>query len=389
MNNGLIRCAVIGAGLLGSDHVQFLAKQVKKAKVVAVADVRFEAAEKVAVPVSARPYADYTEMLGREQLDLVIVATPDNLHMDPALAAIKAGVPNLCMQKPLATISTDAQAILNAANESKTRIFVWYANRCYGTDMATQYAISSGLVGRIVYGDCMTDDNIGVPLVMWGDRTKEWVGSSSPANFLTTHTVDRLLWYMAPAKVDKVFAIEQHEVLGYTYDLFDAFLYFDNGAKVRAKSGWIHFVEGGVESAEQFNGFDGQVINNRGARFNVSAGWKVALRNEVPFEELRHHQEALRKRGLGSRIIWREPLNTGWNRGITCGLEIAQPEAPNREILEFVLDGILENTDTPESWKAWQGDGPLPMADIAMHNVHVIEAIYQSVKTGLPVSLNN
>jgi hypothetical protein len=200
--------------------------------------------------------------------------------------------------------------------------------------------------------------------------------------------VDRLLWYMAPAKVDKVFAIEQHEVLGYTYDLFDAFLYFDNGAKVRAKSGWIHFVEGGVESAEQFNGFDGQVINNRGARFNVTAGWKVALRNEVPFEELRHHQEALRKRGLGSRIIWREPLNTGWNRGITCGLEIAQLEAPNREILEFVLDGILENTDTPESWKAWQGDGPLPMANIAMHNVHVIEAIYESVKTGLPVSVN-
>lgn len=387
MENGLVRCAVIGAGLLGADHVRFLSGQSTRAKVVAVVDIRKEAAEKVAGAAGAAAYTDYEEMLSREKLDLVVVATPDNLHKDPALAAIHAGVPNLCLQKPLATTSQDAQAIVDSADECGSRVFVWYANRCYGTDMATQYAIRTGMIGRVVYGDCITDDNIGVPLVMWGERTKDFVGASSPANFLTSHTVDRLLWYLAPAKVTKVFAVEQHEVLGYTYDLFDAILWFDNGAKVRAKSGWIHFVEGGVESSEQFNGMTGQVINNRGPRFNVTAGWLVALRDEMPFDELRHHQETLRKRGLGSRIIWREPLNAGWNRGITCGLEVDKLEAPNREILDFILDGIREDTDTPESWKAWQGEGPLPMGDIALHNVHVIEAIYESARTGLPANV--
>jgi hypothetical protein len=67
--------------------------------------------------------------------------------------------------------------------------------------------------------------------------------------------------------------------------------------------------------------------------------------------------------------------------------EIPVAEAPKHELLQFVLDGILENTRTPKSWRAWQGDQPLVDGEIAFENVKVIAAIEQSVSTGLPVDL--
>lgn len=387
MEQGIVRSAVVGAGLLGTIHAEFLAKQ-EKAMLAAVADVRLEAAEKVAGETGAKAYTSYEEMLTEEKLDLVVIETPDHLHRACAVACCQAGVPNLVIQKPLSTTIEDAKVILDAASASGTRVLVWYGNRTYGTDMATQYAIRSGLIGKVVHGDCITEDNIGVPLLMWGERSRDWVASSSPANFLATHTVDRLYWYFAPARIKRVYAIKQTEVLGYTPDLYDTFLFFDNGLKVRVKVGWIHYVEGGVESSELFNGFEGQIINNRSTKFYTQQGWRLNFGKEPSFDELRHHQDALRKRGIGTRIIRREPLATGWNQGIACGLEIPTGEAPNRELLEFVLDAILENTLEPESWKDWQGEGPLPTGEVALENVRIIHAIEKSAQEGVPVDIS-
>ena len=386
MENGVVRSAVIGAGLLGTIHADFLADQ-QNADLVAVADVRLEAAEQLASKTGARAYVNYEEMVTKEELDLVVVETPDHLHKECAVACCQAGVPYLVIQKPLSTTIEDGKAILEAANASGTRVLVWYGNRCYGMDMATQYAIRSGLIGKVVYGDCITEDNIGVPLVMWGERSRDWVANSSPANFLATHTVDRLYWYFAPARVERVYAIEQREVLGYTPDLYDVFLFFDNGLKVRVKVGWIHYVEGGVESSELFNGVEGQIINNRSTRFYTRQGWRVNFGKELSFDEMRYHQDVLRKRGIGTRIIRREPLATGWKQGIASALEIPTGEGPNRELLEFVLDAIRENTLEPQSWKDWQGDGSLPTGEDALENVRVISAIQESAREGVPVDV--
>ncbi len=44
-----------------------------------------------------------------------------------------------------------------------------------------------------------------------------------------------------------------------TRDLYDSFLFFDNGFKARVKTGWIHYIEGGVENRDIYNGARGQV----------------------------------------------------------------------------------------------------------------------------------
>jgi predicted dehydrogenase len=389
MAGRIVRCAIIGAGLMGTRHATFLAGR-SNAKLVAIADMRPGVAEKVTSMTGGLAYVSYEQMLDREKLDLVLVETPDSLHKDPAITCCQARVPNLIIQKPLSVTVGDAIAIIKAAEASGTRVFAWYSNRGAGSCMATHYAIRSGLIGRVVYGDITTDDDVGVPLRMWEERSRDWVANSSPAQFLTTHAVDRVLWYVAPARVEQVYAMDQREILHHTVDLYDAFLFFDNGLKVRVKSGWVHYLDTVAESFEQYNGVDGQVINNRSARFAAVQGWRVNFGKEPTFDELRYHQEVLRKRGLGTRIIWRAPLNSGWNRGITAGLEILGSdfsEAPNHDMLEFVLDAVAENTVEPGSWKAWQGDGPLPMADVALENVRILNAIEQSARQAVPVRI--
>jgi predicted dehydrogenase len=386
MQTSVIRSAVIGAGLLGMRHAEYLAGR-QNAELIAVADVRSAVAEKAAHETGARPYTSYAEMLDKEKLDLVLVETPDGLHREPAIACCQAGVRNLVIQKPLSTTIDDAKVILDAAKASGTRIFVWYENRAFGSDMATQYAIRSGLIGTVIYGDCDTDNNILTPLIMWGERSRDWVSGSSPANFLASHTIDRLYWYLTPAHVDRVFALAVQEVLGYTPDLYDVFLYFDNGVKVRVKVGWSHRIEGKIESAEVFNGTAGQVYNHRHPRFNMQPGWRVNVGSQFSYEDLRFHQNILRQRGLGSRIVRSDPLTTGWEQGGLLALEIPAAEAPKHELLQFILDGIQEDTLTPRSWQAWQGDTPLVTGEIGLENVRVIDALERSAREGHPVEI--
>ena len=386
MATDVVRCAVIGAGLLGMRHAEFLAGR-PNAKLVAVADLREAVAEQAARKTGAKAYTSYEQMLTAEKLDLVLIETPDNLHRAAAIAACEAGVPNLVIQKPLATTVADGAAILAAAKASGTRVFVWYENRAFATDMATQYAIRAGLIGKVVYGDCDTDNSINTPLAMWGERSQDWVSGSSPARFLASHTIDRLYWYFAPARVERVFAIAQQEILRHTPDLYDVFLFFEGGLKVRVKVGWIHRIEGRIESAEVFNGTTGLIYNNRHPRFNMLPGWRVNVGGDVSLEDLRGHQQVLHGRGVGSRIVQSDLITSGWGMASPLGLEIPFVEAPKHELLRYVLDGIVEGTPTPKSWRDWQGDLPLVDGETAFDNVRVIVAIEQSVANGELVTI--
>ena len=123
-----LKAGVIGLGLLGGQHAEFLHAH-PAVDVVAVADIRRPAADAVAAKIGATAYEDYAEMLRRQTLDLVVVATPDSLHREPTLAAIQAGVPNILQEKPLATNNADAEAIYEAVERAGTRFFIDFANR--------------------------------------------------------------------------------------------------------------------------------------------------------------------------------------------------------------------------------------------------------------------
>jgi predicted dehydrogenase len=378
-----LKAGVIGLGILGAQHAQFLADQ-PEVDVVAVADIVRTKAEQVGGQVGATPYADYTRMLAEQRLEIAVVATPDPLHREPVLAAIRAGVPTVIQEKPMDTTAAGAEEMYEAAQRAGTRIFVHFANRGSGMDQATYYVIRQGLLGEVVYGDAHLDDHISVPTKMWGDRTQEWVAGSSTAHFLLSHVVDFLHWVLAPAQVTEVYAIDQRKVLGYTPDLYDAFLTFDNGCKFRVKAEWIKHIDGLVEFAFSFSGSEGSLFYVKRPGFGGVEGWRANLSSNVTPEALQAHQQTLSDRGIQVRALLHRPnptagvLQAGGGE-LASALEAFAPPMDWWRLARGFVDAILEDTLTPSSW---QNVGPLPTGVDGLRQTRVVCAIVESAETG-------
>ncbi len=385
---GELKAGVIGLGILGSQHVEFLDRQ-PEVQVIAVADIRRERAELVGGPVGARPYADYERMLAEHNLDLVVVATPDPLHKEPVLAAIRAGVPTIIQEKPMATTVHDAEEMLEEAEKAGTRIMIHFSNRGSPLDRATYYVIREGLLGRVVYGEAHLDDNIVVPTQMWGGRSRDWAAGSSTAHFLLSHVVDFIHWVLAPARVTEVFAISQQEVLGYTPDLYDAFLTFDNGARFRVKAEWIKHIDGLVEFSLAFSGDEGSLTYIKRPTFGEVKGWRANVSDQVTTEELLKHQQELLSRGINVRALVHHPsptagaLKAGGHQE-KRGLETFDPPEEWWRVARGFIDAILEDTLTPSSWQHY---GPLPTGMDGLRQTRVVCAIIESAARDKVISL--
>jgi len=384
-----LKAGIIGAGLLGSQHADFLRGHAE-VQVVAVADVRPEAAEGVSARVGAQAYSDYYGMLRSQALDLVVVATPDPFHREPTIAALEAGVPNIILEKPLATTLEDGEAIYEAVEKHKARLFVNFANRAVPTDFATRYVIQQGLLGRVVYGESRLDDNISVPTQLWGERSRAWASGSSTAHFLLSHVVDLLRWYFAPAEVTEVFAIVQREVLGFTPDVYDAFLSFNTGLKVRVKAEWVKHIDELVEFYMCFSGSEGTVIYNKRGGFGCQSGWRANLVKSLTPEQLFAHQSALLSQGANLRALLHRPtpttgqLSAGGGELLPaleyygpCSVGLAAMVGP-------FVDAILEDTLQPKSWAE---RGPLPTHLDGLRQTQIVAAIIRSSVTGRVVEV--
>jgi myo-inositol 2-dehydrogenase / D-chiro-inositol 1-dehydrogenase len=108
-----IGVGVIGAGMMGADHVRTITAAVDGARVVAVADADRERAEAAARDGGGRAIADPLDLIADEAVDAVVVASYDATHEEFVLACIAAGKPVLC-EKPLATTAEACLRVLEA-----------------------------------------------------------------------------------------------------------------------------------------------------------------------------------------------------------------------------------------------------------------------------------
>ena len=150
---GLIGCGWYGKGAL------FRLLQVAPVEVVSLCDVDSnmlaEAAEMVAARQASkkkpRTYADYREMLKREKLDIVHVATPDHWHALAMIAAVKAGA-DVYVEKPVSTDVVEAQAMLAAARKYKRVVQVNMQRRSTPHLIeARDKIIKTGRLGKVGY----------------------------------------------------------------------------------------------------------------------------------------------------------------------------------------------------------------------------------------------
>ncbi len=120
-----LRLAVVGAGIMGTNHAR-VAKQLPGVELVAVVDQDLARAQAACGSSTARAVTDLDEIVG--QIDAAVVAVPTQFHVDVALRLARAGV-HLLVEKPLAPTVADAEAIVAACAAAGVTLAVGHIER--------------------------------------------------------------------------------------------------------------------------------------------------------------------------------------------------------------------------------------------------------------------
>jgi UDP-N-acetylglucosamine 3-dehydrogenase len=141
------KVAVIGLGHIGAVHARLLSR-LQGADLAVCCDLDERRASKC--PRGARFTIDLDDALDEPGLQAVVVATPDDSHCPPVLAALRQGHAVLC-EKPLATTAADAEAMIAAAESSGKPTMVGHVLRCDPRYAAVLFASAQGALGAPIH----------------------------------------------------------------------------------------------------------------------------------------------------------------------------------------------------------------------------------------------
>ncbi|MBK7706032.1 MAG: Gfo/Idh/MocA family oxidoreductase [Acidobacteria bacterium] len=196
-----LRFALIGAGGIAQAYAQAFA-QSECCELVAVADVRSEAAQALAEITGGKAYDDYKTLAGNETLDAVIVATPPKSHPEIACYFLERGTPVLC-EKPLCLTVAEAETMISTAEKSNV-LFTMASKFRYCDDVIK----AKGIVASGILGDVIQFENAFTAKV---DMSKRWNSDAeiSGGGVLIdngTHSVDIIRYFLGP--IDAVLAVD-------------------------------------------------------------------------------------------------------------------------------------------------------------------------------------
>lgn len=143
----LPRIAVLGAGRIGQRHVELI-RNSPVCELAGVVDPAPHAAA-VAQAAGSRIHATLDALLALERPDAVVVATPNAMHLDHALACIAAGVAVL-LEKPIATSVDQGWEIALSAERAQVPLLVGHHRRHSPLLAAARELVRGGVLGKIV-----------------------------------------------------------------------------------------------------------------------------------------------------------------------------------------------------------------------------------------------
>jgi UDP-N-acetyl-2-amino-2-deoxyglucuronate dehydrogenase len=179
------RVGIVGCG--GISRVHARAYQIAgNTEIVCCADIKEEAVDKFGaefdIPENAR-YLRHEDMLEAEELDIISVCTWHGSHAPITIDACKAGLKGVLCEKPMATCLGDADAMLEAAAASGTKIAIGHQGRFRPVNTTARELIQAGAIGQPTAafrrdGDGLLNNGThaidGVRYIL-GDPKAEWV----------------------------------------------------------------------------------------------------------------------------------------------------------------------------------------------------------------------
>lgn len=218
-----VRIAVIGAGLIGRRHIEHVAA-CSEAVLAGIADPS-PAARELAARHHVPCFVDIHALIDGTKPDGIIVATPNALHVEHALAAIEARIPVL-VEKPLADTLEGAEKLVAAAETASVPLAVGHHRRHNPMIQHARQIIGEGRLGRLVsvhsfFWLMKPDDYFDVA---WRRE-----GGAGPVLINLSHDID-LMRYLC-GEVIAVQAMDSHAVRGNAAEESCVVtLRFDNGA---------------------------------------------------------------------------------------------------------------------------------------------------------------
>jgi predicted dehydrogenase len=213
-------------------HAKALA-EIPGTRIVALADSDLPRAHKLADELGlahSNAYPEIPTMLARRDVDIVIVATPSGVHMEPAVAAAEAGK-HVVVEKPLEITLERCDRIIAACDRNRVKLCTIFPSRFADANRTLKAAVDAGRFGRLTLGETTCK--------WWRSQayydqggwrgTKALDGGGALMN-QAIHNVDLLLWMMGPATHVSGFAATlAHERIE-VEDTAAACLRFQNGA---------------------------------------------------------------------------------------------------------------------------------------------------------------
>lgn len=201
-----ITFAIVGCGRIAQRHAQHIQTV---GKLLAVCDIEKEKADKLAGEYQARAYGSLEELLREEpDVEVVSVCSPNGLHAEHSIQALKAGKHVLC-EKPMAINPHDCGEMIKAAEQANRRLFIVKQNRFNPPIAAVKKLIDEGKLGKIysVHLSCYWNRHNGYYENSW-KGTKDLDGGTLYTQF--SHFIDLFYWMFGDVKEVTAFTANYH-----------------------------------------------------------------------------------------------------------------------------------------------------------------------------------
>lgn len=141
------RLGFVGLGWIGRNRLQSVV-EAGAAEIVAIHDVQSQAVEEAQkLSGDAVPFASFAELLNQD-LDGVVIATPNCFHAEQSIAALEHGMAVFC-QKPLGRDARETRAIVEAARKADRLLGVDLSYRAIPAMRAVSDLVASGSLGKV------------------------------------------------------------------------------------------------------------------------------------------------------------------------------------------------------------------------------------------------
>lgn len=370
-----IRMGVIGCGSIAEiAHFPSIAR-CAEARLVAVCDVNRNTAEVAASKWKAQKwFTDYRVMFDKVKLDAVVIATPNNVHRNQAVAAAKAGM-HVIVEKPLAVTNYEAWDIVNACKRAGVKLMVGCDRRFWTHNQWAKELIEAGVIGRLLMSRASLHEhwyNYQNHVAKTAFRRDCRVAGGAAINDTGAHVIDLLTW-LNGSRVKRAVGVAKRLAMPESYTLCDdtalVMMEFENGAYGTIS---CNRFSPAVNQATELCGTEGTIFTATDAT-NPFQSWPMAVytSKDYTIETL----PKILKDYRWPELFWVEDIINETVR--KRWIPICPPRSPNNyeRMTAHFLDCIINNRE------------PLVSGEDGARAIEVMCAALKSMETGAWVEL--